>query len=353
MTKIRLQYIHEFRDRHGKVRRYVRLSGRKRVPLPGAPGSSEFMEAYQAALAGQARTEKGASRTVPGTINAAVVSYFNSSAFASLAPETRRVRRNILERFRAEHGDKRIALLQKVHIDRMAAAKGATPAAARNFINTVDALMRHCVDQGWRVDNPAQGVRRPRIRTDGFRTWSEADIAAFEAAHPIGTRARLALALLLYTAQRRSDIVRLGRQHVRDGIVQVRQQKTGVVLAIPMHPALATILEATPSEHLTFLTTRDGKPFSPAGFTNWFREMCNEAGLQRGISAHGLRKAACRRLAEAGCSANVIAAISGHASLREVQRYTAAADQARMARLAIDTMAKAFPSTRTPSGKPR
>jgi len=132
----------------------------------------------------------------------------------------------------------------------------------------------------------------------------------------------------------------------------MRQQKTGAVLAIPIHPGLAAILDATSSEHLTFLTTRDGKPFSPAGFTNWFREMCNEAGLPRGLSAHGLRKAACRRLAEAGCSANVIAAISGHTSLREVQRYTAAADQARMARAAIDTMAAMFPSTRTSSGKP-
>jgi integrase len=80
--------------------------------------------------------------------------------------------------------------------------------------------------------------------------------------------------------------------------------------------------------------------------------MCNEAGLPKGTSAHGLRKAACR-LAEAGCSANVIAAISGHATLREVQRYTAAADQARMARSAIDTMVAAFPSTRTSIGKPR
>jgi integrase len=103
---------------------------------------------------------------------------------------------------------------------------------------------------------------------------------------------------------------------------------------------------------LTFLTTRDGKPFSAAGFTNWFREICNEAGLPNGTSAHGLRKAACRRLAEAGCSANVIASISGHVSLREVQRYTAAADQARMARSAIDTVASAFPSTRTSGGKP-
>jgi len=353
MTRIRLRYVHEFIDRHGKVRRYVRLPGRKRVALRGAPGTAEFMEAYQAALAGSAPGSGiGTARTLPGTINAAVVTYLNSSAFASLAPETRRVRRNILERFRSEHGQKRILLLQRAHIDRMVVAKAETPAAARNFLNTIRTLMRHCVDQGWRLDDPTQGVRRPRIKTEGFRTWTEADITAFETAHPIGTRARLALALLLHTAQRRSDIVRLGRQHVRDGVIQLRQQKTGAVLVIPVHPELAAILEATPSEHLTFLTTRDGKPFSPPGFTNWFRDMCKEAGLPRGTSAHGLRKAACRRLAEAGCSANVIAAISGHGSLREVQRYTAAADQARMARSAIETVASAFPSTRTSSGKP-
>jgi len=118
-----------------------------------------------------------------------------------------------------------------------------------------------------------------------------------------------------------------------------------------VHPDLAAVIEETKSEHLTFLTTRGGKPFVPGSFANWFREMCNKAGLS-GLSAHGLRKAACRRLAEAGCSANVIAAISGHASLREVQRYTAAADQARMARTAIESMMTSFPSTRTSGGKP-
>src|SRR5215467_13000262 len=107
LTKIRLQYIHEFRDRHGKIRRYVRLPGRKQIPLRGAPGSEEFMSIYQAALAGETpRVELGASRTRPGTVNAAVISYFNSSSFQSLASNTRRNRRNILERFRQEHGDK-------------------------------------------------------------------------------------------------------------------------------------------------------------------------------------------------------------------------------------------------------
>jgi integrase len=110
---------------------------------------------------------------------------------------------------------------------------------------------------------------------------------------------------------------------------------------------LQTVLDATPSEHLTFLVTEFGKPFAPAGFGNWFRDQCNEAGLPKHCSAHGLRKAACRRLAEAGCTAHQIAAISGHASLREVERYTKAVDQARLAKDAIKKE-----QLRTSSGKP-
>ena len=351
-VQVKLRYVHEYRDRHGKLRRYFRRPGFKRVPLGGVPGSPEFMQAYQAALAGNEtpRVELGASRTIAGTVNAAVISYLNSATFQAGAPDTRRTRRNILERWREEHGDKRIAMLRQEHIGKMVAAKAGTPSAARNFLNTIRALMQHCLIEGLISTDPTQGVKRAPIKTAGYRTWTEADIATFEAKHPVGSRARLALALLLFTAQRRSDVTRLGRQHLRDGMLYVRQQKTGASLSIPLHPDLAAILDATPNENLTFLTTSSGKPFSPAGFTNWFREMCNEAGLPRGTSAHGLRKAACRRLAEAGCSANVIAAVSGHASLREVQRYTAAADQARMARSAIDTVAAMFPSTRTSSG---
>jgi integrase len=353
LTKVDLPHIHTFVDRHGKRRFYYRGRDGKRIPLPGQPDSTEFLEAYQAARDNQAcRPEIGANRTVPGTVNAAVISYINSAVFRTQAPDTRRTRRNILERFRVEHGERRIAALGRHHVERMIAAKAGTPSAARNFLNTLRALMQHCVTEGIRVDDPTQGVRGPKIKTDGYRTWTEVDIAVFQEKHAIGSRARLALALLLYTAQRRSDIIRFGRQHVRDGMLHLRQQKTGASLAIPVHPELAAAIDAAPSDHLTFLTTGTGKPFSAAGFTNWFREMCNGAGLPLGTSAHGLRKAACRRLAEAGCSANVIASISGHVTLREVQRYTKAADQARMARAAIDTMVAMFPATGTSVGKP-
>jgi integrase len=76
------------------------------------------------------------------------------------------------------------------------------------------------------------------------------------------------------------------------------------------------VLDATPAENMTFMTTSGGRPFHPDSFTHWFKRKCHEAGLPAGASVHGLRKAACRRLAELGCSANIIASISGHSTLR-------------------------------------
>jgi integrase len=317
------------------VRRLVSIFGPgfKRVPLPGLPGSAEFMAAYQAALTGQLpRPPIGASRTKAGSISALIVSYWASPKFLALAPARQQTYRLILEKFRTEHGDKPLALLTRQHINAILAQKVTTPAAANHWLRLIKVLMAFAVEEEWRADNPAMTVTPIKTRSDGFHTWTEGEIAVYEAKHPIGSKARLALALLLYTAQRRSDVVRMGRQHVRDGVVHVRQQKTRAMLAIPLHPALAAIIEATPNQHLTFLVTEYGQPFTAAGFGNWFRARCDEAGLSEKCAAHGLRKAACRRLAEAGCSANVIASISGHTSLREVERYTKAADQERMAR---------------------
>src|SRR5262249_3203215 len=159
-------------------------------------------------------------------------------------------------------------------------------------------LMQFCLEIGLINDVPTAGIKRAKAgKTEGIHTWTEDEIAQFEARHPIGSRARLAMALLLYTAQRRSDIVRIGLQHVGDGAIAVRAQKTsrttGKTLEVPIHPALAAVLAATPSAHLTFLVTDAGAPFTAAGFGNKFREYCDEAGLAQ-CSAHGLRKAQCR-----------------------------------------------------------
>jgi integrase len=348
MSGIRLIYVHQWvdkRDGGAKARHYFRRRGHKRVPLPGLPGSTEFMAAYQTALAGQPTlAPAGANRIKAGSIAALVVAYFASPAFLSLKPTTQRTYRLILERFRSEHGDKPVALVTRQHINAMLAQRVRTPAAANHWLRLVKAMLAFAVEEGFRPDNPTVGVRRIKMQSDGFHSWSEAEIAAFEERHPIGSKARLALALLLYTAQRRSDVVRMGRPHVRGDVVHIRQQKTGKMMPIPLHPDLAGIIAATPSGHLTYLVTAYGQPFTAAGFGGWFRARCDEAGLPEHCAAHGLRKAACRRLAEAGCSANIIAAISGHTTLREVERYTKAADQERMAREGMAAI------TRTTSG---
>jgi integrase len=345
MTRFRLKHTHEFVDRTGKLRRYVRPPGAKHAtPLPGAPGTVEFMSVYQAALAAAATpAEIGAARTVRGSVSAAIVSYYKDVRFQAMASVTQKNRRAILEQFRATYGDRQIAGLQRVHIVNLLGTK--KPFAAKNWLKALRGLMQFLVATGQRLDDPTAGIKLPKTRAGEIHSWSEAEISQYEARHPVGTPARLALALLLYTAQRRSDIVVVGRQHLRDGALIVRQRKTGRMLEIPVHPALTEIL-AEPSEHLTFLTTANGKPFSAAGFGNRFREWCNEAELPKHCSAHGLRKAACRRLAEAGCTEHQIAAISGHLSLSEIQRYTRAADQSKMARAAMATVTRAFPEVK-------
>jgi integrase len=326
------KFVQAFIDRNGKARFYFRRPGFKRLPLPGLPWSPQFMEAYEAALSGQT-LQIGASRTKPGTVSAAIIGYYYDQSFLALAPSTQRSLRNILERFRAEHGDKRIALLQRQHIITLLRSKKRF--AARDWLKAIRALMKYAIEIGLRADNPATDVKLPNQKTDGYHSWTDAEIEQFEAHHGPSTKARLALNLLLYTGQRRGDVIRMGRQHIRDGVVHVRQQKTGIKLAIPIHATLAAIIAETPTDHLTLLTTKTGKPFSAAGFGNWFRDRCNEAGLAH-CAAHGLRKAAARRLAEAGCTMHEIASITGHASLSEIQRYTKAADQARLARAAMD-----------------
>jgi integrase len=332
MTHIRLKFVQSWVDQEGRVYHYFRRPGYSRVRLPGLPGSAEFLVAYQTALDGPA-LPIGAKRSKPGSVNAAIAGYYTSLEFRSLAAGTQAMRRAILERFRSAHGDKPIALLPAKFIAHVLSTM--QPFAARNWLKAIRHLMQFCVAQELCPADPTQVIKLPRAKTDGIYTWSEADIAKFEAHHLIGSTPRLALALLLYTGQRRGDVIRMGRQHIRNGMLTVKQEKTGAALAIPVHSDLQAIIDATASEHLTFIVGKRGRPFTANAFSKWFRDQCDVADLSVQCSAHGLRKAACRRLAEAGCSANEIAAISGHASLREIARYTKAVDQERMARNAM------------------
>jgi len=286
------------------------------------------------------RAAIGAGRIKPGSVAAVVAEYLDSQQFfGSKSAGTQRMRRGILERFRAAYGDWPLALLLTEWIEAQLDRK--PPHAARSWLVTLRSLCQFALKRGWLRTDPTRDIRQRQIKGDGFHTWSEEEIAQFEAHHAVGTKPRLAFALLLYTAQRRSDVVRMGRQHIKDGVLTVKQQKTGVTLAIPVHPHLQAVLDATPTEHLTFLTTTTGVPYRGDYFSESFREWCDAAGLPTRCKPHGLRKAACRRLAEAGCSANEIMAISGHATMKEIVRYTKDADQARLARNAMTRTAMA------------
>jgi integrase len=178
--------------------------------------------------------------------------------------------------------------------------------------------------------DPTAGYKPKRLKdTGGFQTWTDDDIAAFEARHPVGSTARLALTLLMFTGQRRGDVVRVGRQHIRGGVLSLRQSKTGAQIDIPVIAELQAVLDVAPAG-MTFLITEQGRPFTPAGFGGWFRRRCNEAGL-RELSAHGLRKAAATRLAEHGATAHELMAWFGWTTLREAERYTRAANRKTLA----------------------
>jgi integrase len=327
------KYVQGFIDRHGKPRFYFRRVGFKTVPLPGLPWSPGFMAAYEAA-SGALPAAVGQKRTRPGSMRALAVSYFNSVAFRSMRPSTQYERRGVIERFCREHGDKSAVGLQAKHVRKLIEAQADKPGAANALRKALRQMMQHAIEIELRPDDPTRDVKAVPIKSDGHHSWTEDEIEQFQARHPAG-RARLALALLLYTGQRRGDVVRMGRQHIRDGEINIRQEKTNRMLAIQVHIALAEIIAETPRENLTFLMTRLGQPFTPNGFSKWFREQCDAAGLPKRCSAHGLRKAAARRLAEAGCSVHEIAAVTGHASLREVERYTSAASQRHLARAAM------------------
>jgi integrase len=337
MSKLHLRYVQSYRGYH-----YFRRRGQPTIPLPGVVGSAEFMEAYQQALMTVAPVAGKSMRSKPGSISAAIAEYYGSQAFRSLTGGTPAKRRAILEHFREDYGHRQLASLPKEFV--VALIDTMAPHTARNWLNTFRHFIRWCEQRRLVRNDPTWGIRLKTPKSDGHHTWREDEIAAFEAAHPIGSKARLALALGLYTAQRRGDVVRMGRQHIRDGVLTVRQEKTGATLAIPVHPELAAIIAATPIGHLTLLTTKTGKSYGANDFSEQFRAWCDAAGLPPHCVFHGLRKAALTRLADAGCTAHEIAAISGHATLKEVERYTKAADQTRLARAAIErTMATQQP----------
>ena len=232
---------------NGKPRVRFRKGGLSTY-LRGTPWSPAFMAQYAAALDGvmEKAVTVGAKRTLPGSINALVVSYYRSPEFRGLKASTQTMRRNIIERFRVEHGDKPLKGLGRAHIKAMIGTKALTPEAANNLLKVLRTLLSYAADMEMLPTNPALGTKGYKSEGEGFHTWTESEVGQFQIRHPIDTRAGLALALLLYTGQRRGDVVKFGWQHLRGDVIIVRQEKTDAALEIPMLSELARALQATP-----------------------------------------------------------------------------------------------------------
>jgi integrase/recombinase XerD len=334
MVRIRLKYVVEDVDRHGNVRRYLRLPGQPKVRLRGAPGTKEFMDQYDAALAGRADRPRQAREAACGSFRRLCISYYGSAAFTRLDPSTQAWQRRALDRISERHADKPVAMMQQKHVRKLRDELRDKPGASKNRLKALRALFRWAVEADEAPHDPTIGVKAISYATKGFHAWTIEEVEAYEQRHPIGTKARLALAILLYTSWRREDAVRLGPQHVRDARIKYRQAKNEhrnpVDMNIPLHPDLAEAIAALPPGHLTFLVTEFDKPYTPKGFGNAFKDWCRQANLPH-CSGHGLRKAAAVRLAERGATPHEIMAITGHRTLEEVERYTRAVRQAQLA----------------------
>ncbi len=185
--------------------------------------------------------------------------------------------------------------------------------------------------------DPTEGIRVKANASEGHQTWTDEQITQFRSHHTLGTKARLALELILAVTARRGDGISLGHQHLKDGWLVFTQEKNRRrkprKVETPVPAPLAAAIEACPSppESLTFLTNEWGRPFGKKSFNTWFRKQVLAAGLPDTCVPHGLRKAGCRIMAENDCTPHEIASVSGHSSLKEVQRYTQAFDRKRLA----------------------
>lgn len=335
-------------DRHGKGRLRFRKTGYRTHYFKSDYPSREFWDEYERCRADKAEPRTvGGDRIAPGTVHDLVTRYCAVPARLGPSETTQRKVRAIIENdFRffvtpsgAVVGNKLVAECDFEALDTIIAAKAKdAPWQAKKLRAHLKRLFAFAVKSKMIGHNPVEQTERVKpAPTKGYHSWTEAEIDQFIARHPVGTKAYLAMMLMLWTFQRRGDAIRMKPSDIRDGRITVEQGKSGgeTVLRIPVAPALVEAITATErpanaGDDTPFLLTHFGKPFSPKGFGNWFRDRCDEARLPQ-CSAHGLRKAASRRAAQLHMPNQTIKAMTGHKRDEEVALYTRAVEQERLA----------------------
>lgn len=325
MPRPRPPHLHHERTRHKTLVWYVRIGKGPRIRIKEAYGTPEFEEAYQAALRGEKVVKRGHKA---GSLGWLIARYKDSSDWAALSVATRRQRENILRKVIAAEGAEPFTHVTKKAITAARDRRRNQPAAARHFLDTMRGMFEWAVGADMAASNPVAGVKPPKKSTDGHHTWTDEECAKYEARWPAGTRQRLALDLLLYTGLRRGDVVRLGRQHIRDGVATIKTEKTGQEVTIPILPPLADSIAKSPTGDLAFVCGERGEPLTKESFGNYFRKWCKDAGVPG--RAHGLRKAGATRAANNGATVHQLEALFGWRGGGMAALYTRKADRARL-----------------------
>jgi YD repeat-containing protein len=337
MPRPRPPHLQRHVTRHGRAVWYVRIGRGRRIRIRAPIGSPGFDAEYQGAVqelqAGKPAQQDG--RRPIGSLAWLVERYRETGAWTSLSLATRRQRENIVKHVLESAGNQPVSKITKPHIvaGRDRRAKDA-PFQARHFVDTMRGLFRWAVEAGFVRVDPTASVSDPTLPASaGFPVWTEADVAAYQKRWPIGTRQRVWLDVLLYTGLRRGDAVRLGRQHIRDGVGTIKTEKTDTEVTLPILPVLAKTLAAGPCGDLAFIANANGQPFTKESFGNAFSEACREAGINK--SAHGIRKLAATRAANAGATESQLKAIFGWSNSKMPTLYTKAADNRRLSQQAM------------------
>jgi integrase len=347
------------RNRHGRLRWYFRKDrDAPRIRLPDSYGSDLFERAWRAAVAGHPLpltqdgpgAPMGGRRVSRGSLDWLIRLYLQSDEFKTGRPTTQRIRRGVLEKLAADKGSVSIEDIDQATIKASLDARKDTPHMARAWLGCVNAMFAWATAE--RLPDPVTGAPTPILAASpcagmkrlplpkpedpeeetGHPTWSEDDLAAFEAAYPLGTRERLVYSVLLYTGLRLGDAARLGRQHVQkeDGTLKIVCEKNRVTVHIAIVEPLKLALAAGPhGDAFAFIPGARGRPIPKGDLGKWFGARCRAIGLSR--SAHGLRKAAARRYAEAGATESQLMAIFGWQDARIAQLYVRMASRKKMA----------------------
>jgi integrase len=335
MPRPRKPYTQKETTRHGTVVWYFRRGKGPRIRLPGAFGSREFNEAYGRALAGQ--TVEPKKRAPILTLRWLADRFYQSARFNALRPNTQRNYRLGLEYACRSGADLLVDEITKTDVKQGVMKREGTPHAAMDYLKSLRAVFAFAIDSGWIEANPTSGVSVKRPKSDGFYTWTVEDVQRFQAMHSVGTQARLALDIMLYTGLRRGDAIVLGRQHFRNGQISIRAGKNGAEILIPILPPLAKSIEATKTGDMVFLVNTRGQPWKNISFGYWFAKRCIEAGVLKG-RAHGLRKAGATMAANNGATPFELTAMYGWSSTKVAEIYTAKADKARLAERAANKL---------------